>query len=220
MAYLPNEHRNKIISKLKEIVEGKKMTIVELAAIKAKEWHRATNHLYDGKDYFDAHLEPVAVISKKFLSIIPFVFWEIVQCGAYLHDSVEDARKSYNDVKKVFGFHIAEIVFALTNDKGRTRHERAGWRYYFGIRKVKFARYDKLCDRIQNVIYSKTNKSSMFNVYRAENNYFVNSLKGTNTWFGKVRHWIKTKLNLHEADYTIMYNELERLFHETEYLGQ
>ena len=37
----------------------------------------------------------------------------------------------------------AEIVYALTNDKGRTRKERAGEHYYAGIRETPYAPFVK-----------------------------------------------------------------------------
>ena len=60
-------------------------------------------------------------------SILPVLF------GAYFHDSIEDARLTYNDVMKIAkklmsdeqAFLATEIVYALTNEKGRNRHERA-----------------------------------------------------------------------------------------------
>ena len=57
----------------------------------------------------------------------------------------------------------AEIVYALTNDKGRTRAERAGEQYYAGIRETPYAPFIKLCDRMANMSYSFThdNESNM-----------------------------------------------------------
>jgi len=64
--------------------------------------------------------------------------------GGYYHDSIEDARLTYNDVMKVArnmmteeqALMATEIVYALTNEKGRTRAERAGEKYYQGIREM------------------------------------------------------------------------------------
>ena len=51
-------------------------------------------------------------------------------------------------------FMAAEIVYALTNEKGRTRAERAGVKYYEGIRAVPYAPMVKLADRMANVRFS------------------------------------------------------------------
>ena len=69
---------------------------------------------------------------------------------------------TYNDVKKVAGSMLTEeqalmateIVYALTNDKGRSRAERAGEKYYQGIRETPYAPFVKLCDRLANITYS------------------------------------------------------------------
>ena len=86
-----------------------------------------------------------------------------VMFGAWFHDSIEDARLTYNDVRKrarslgldeAQAFMAAEIVYALTNEKGRTRAERAGVKYYEGIRAVPYAPMVKLADRMANVRFS------------------------------------------------------------------
>ena len=74
----------------------------------------------------------------------------------------------------------AEIVYALTNDKGRTRSERAGERYYQGIRETPYAPLVKLADRLANVTYSfrGTNEANtrMREVYVREMPHFLEAL--------------------------------------------
>ena len=74
-----------------------------------------------------------------------------------------------------------EIVYALTNDKGRTREERAGEKYYQGIRVTPYAPFVKLCDRLANVTYSCSvdngrNGSRMREVYKGEMGKFLPAL--------------------------------------------
>jgi hypothetical protein len=100
--------------------------------------------------------------------------------GAYFHDSIEDARQSYNDVKAQAltfmndeqALMAAEIVYALTNEKGRTRAERAGEKYFLGIRETPYAPFVKLADRFANTTYSYTCcnalNARMKDVYRSE----------------------------------------------------
>jgi (p)ppGpp synthase/HD superfamily hydrolase len=88
------------------------------------------------------------------------------------HDLIEDTRESYNDVKQVLGEETADIIYACTNEKGKTRAERAGIKYYDGIRNTPGAVFVKLCDRIANVQYSKLTKSRMFEMYKNENANF------------------------------------------------
>ena len=77
-------------------------------------------------------------------------------------------------------FSAAEIVYALTNDKGRTRAERAGEHYYQGIRETPYAPFVKLADRLANTTYSFThaNQSNthMREVYQQEQPYFLTAI--------------------------------------------
>ena len=110
--------------------------------------------------------------------------------GAYFHDSIEDARLSYNDVTKkaleiglsdVQAYMGAEIVYALTNEKGRTREERANQRYYEGIRLTPYAPFCKMCDRLANLNFSaqQIDKSNihMLEVYRNELPHFITAIQ-------------------------------------------
>ena len=89
-----------------------------------------------------------------------------IVAGALFHDSIEDARLTYNDVKselKSCGlfenqvFIGSEIAYSLTNENGRTRAERANEKYYNGIRSTKYAPMVKYADRIANLRYSVMN---------------------------------------------------------------
>lgn len=126
--------------------------------------HAAVNQFYDDTKPYSYHLNMVADLAMKYADYVctdakdylPLVF------GAYFHDSIEDARLTYNDVVKIAREYMddarshvaAEIVYALTNDKGRTRAERAGEKYYAGIRCTPYAPFVKLCDRMANMAYS------------------------------------------------------------------
>jgi len=89
------------------------------------------------------------------------------------HDLIEDCRVSYNDVKEQLGQEAADIIYAVTNEKGKNRKERANDKYYEGIRNTPGAVFVKLCDRIANVQYSKMTKSRMFEMYKKENDDFI-----------------------------------------------
>ena len=78
-----------------------------------------------------------------------------------------------NDVKTELGREAADIIYAVTNDKGKNRKERAGDKYYEGIRNTPGAVFLKLCDRIANVQYGKMTKSRMFEMYKKENDNFI-----------------------------------------------
>ena len=156
----------------------------------AWELHQAVNQTYDKTLPYGFHLSMVADAAMKYgyevvkdeVDILPLIF------GAYFHDSIEDARLTYNNVLSLASKYMtqeqaltaAEIVYALTNEKGRTREERADERYYAGIRNTPFAPFVKLCDRFANMTYSagsdgKAN-AHMIAVYSAELEHFINAI--------------------------------------------
>jgi len=156
----------------------------------AYELHRSVNQSYGDRLPYGHHLDMVVDEIRRFGhlvvpaedDVLPVVF------GGYYHDSIEDARQSYNDVTKRArqwmseqqAIVAAEIVYALTNDKGRTRAERAGERYYAGIRETPYAPFVKLCDRLANVAYSCVSADAMNarmkGVYLGELPHFLKSI--------------------------------------------
>ena len=147
----------------------------EVARDYATKCHTETNHLYDGNPY-RVHLDLVVTAMEQFSHLIPVEDREIVQAACWVHDVIEDCRQTYNDVKNVCGEQVAEIAYALTNEKGKTRKERANDKYYNGIMEVKYAPFVKLCDRIANTQYSKEKGSRMFEMYCKENDDFISKL--------------------------------------------
>ncbi|MBR2776041.1 MAG: HD domain-containing protein [Prevotella sp.] len=156
----------------------------------AHDLHQSVNQTYGDNLPYGFHLDMVAegvrdyghLICASEADVLPLFF------GAYFHDCIEDARQSYHDVlgraKKLFdddhALMAAEIVYALTNDKGRTRAERAGERYYEGIRTTPYAPFVKLCDRLANVTYSCSIDGGKFDrmreVYKNEMGEFLMSI--------------------------------------------
>lgn len=141
----------------------------------AIEAHQSTNHLYDGKPY-SVHLALVVSYAQKYIDIIPNECHENVINACWLHDTIEDTRNTYNDIKSISNTTVADIVYALTNEKGKNRNERANDKYYSGIVATPFARFVKLCDRLANVKYSVDTNSRMKEVYQKENSHFIESL--------------------------------------------
>lgn len=145
--------------------------------------HVNTNHLYDELPYV-FHLRMVHTIAKSHIGLIPDMndgeesFRDAVLLAAFGHDLIEDTRVSYNDVKSQLGLYAADIIYACSNEKGKTRADRANDKYYEGIRNTPGAVFVKLCDRIANVQYSKMTQSRMFEMYAKENDHFINSLGG------------------------------------------
>lgn len=156
----------------------------------AHDLHQRVNQTYGDNLPYGFHLDMVVegvrdyghLVCASETDILPMFF------GAYYHDSIEDARQSYNDVLRQArqlmneeqALMAAEIVYALTNDKGRTRAERAGERYYEGIRTTPYAPFVKLCDRLANVTYSCSIDGGKFDrmreVYKGEMGEFLKSI--------------------------------------------
>lgn len=139
--------------------------------------HDDTNHMYDTYLPYSFHLRMVSNVAKDYIHLLPKNLQVPAILAAWGHDLIEDTRVSYNDVKKELGYDAAEIVYAVSNEKGKNRKERANDKYYKGICETPGATFVKLCDRIANVQYSKMTKSRQFEMYKEENENFTNSLK-------------------------------------------
>lgn len=154
------------------------------------EQHVKTNHFYDTYLPYEFHLRMVANVFEKFQHLLksnveystgenivnPVLqksITYVLRLACWGHDLIEDTRTSYNDVKEVLGQEVADVVYAVTNEKGKTRKERANDKYYEGIRNTPGAVFVKLCDRIANVQYSKMTGSRMFEMYKKENDEFI-----------------------------------------------
>lgn len=148
------------------------MSIKHNAFEYAKERHKDINQKYNGNPYFDAHILKVVAVAEEFKHLLPEHEHDIVISACALHDAMEDDHgTSYNDMVKKFGAIIAEIVYAVSNEKGRNRVERANKKYYKGIRTTGNADFVKLCDRIANV-----RSSEMRDMYRKEHEHFKSEL--------------------------------------------
>ena len=153
----------------------------------AHDLHQSVNQMYAGMLLYGFHLDMVVegirnygyLVCVREEDFLPLFF------GAYFHDSIEDARLTYNDVMHQARLEMTEeqallateIVYALTNDKGRTRAERAGEKYYKGIRETPYAPFVKLCDRLANITYSCSGEgpkgTRMKEVYKSEMPHFL-----------------------------------------------
>ena len=137
--------------------------------------HESTNHLYDGKSY-SVHLSMAVDYANKFIDCIPIDNRSDVINACWLHDVIEDCRWTYEDVKDHAGQAVADMVYAVSNEKGRTRGERANAKYYKGIKDTPFAIFVKLCDRLANVKYSVEVNPKKLPMYSAEQQHFIASL--------------------------------------------
>ena len=156
----------------------------------AHELHQSVNQLYGDSLPYGYHLDMVVNGIRDFGHLVCACEDDVLPLffGGYYHDSIEDARLTYNDVMKTArhflkeeqAFLATEIAYALTNDKGRTRAERAGEKYYKGIRETPYAPFVKLCDRLANITYSCSGVNAdnlhMKEVYKGEVPHFLASI--------------------------------------------
>lgn len=150
------------------------MNDIHIRAIRyAVSAHHEVNESYDGAPY-SLHLAMAAHFGDRFSYLLPAEERADTLAAIWLHDVIEDCRRSYNDLKNAFTEKVAELVFAVTNDRGRTRGERAGENYYRGIVATPFATYVKLCDRLANAQYSAAmGDERMVGVYHSELDAFL-----------------------------------------------
>lgn len=112
----------------------------------------------------------------KYGYLLPEEERNLAYAACFTHDVIEDCRQTYNDVKSVCGETVAEMTYAVSTEKGKTRKERANLKYYNDMVLVKNSPYLKLCDRLANITYSKQTGSSMFDAYKKEHKDFVKNL--------------------------------------------
>lgn len=144
--------------------------------------HSQINHLYAGYLPYEFHLKmarKVFVDYERLVIEYPDQTYPRpipLQTAVLGHDLLEDTHLSYNDVKHYLGEEVAELIYAVTNEKGRNRSERANDKYYEGIRNTKGAEMVKLCDRLANVRYGKMMGGNMVYKYQQENDDFIEKL--------------------------------------------
>ena len=160
--------------------------------------HDDVNQKYDHVLPYGFHLKMVASFVSRYGYLVAESEADILVLygSAYLHDTIEDARMTYNDIvkfiddfrvgslvlpeeiKRKLEEQVPEIVYALTNEKGRNRKERANETYYKGIRDTRFASFIKMCDRLANIQYTMmfVFSNRMLEVYRREYPEFIRSI--------------------------------------------
>ena len=130
--------------------------------------HKRVNQKYGDNLPYHTHLNDVYRYAKMFIHLIPEEYHRDVILAAWGHDLIEDTGLTYNDVLKVLGKNVADIIYTLTNEKGRNRAERANDKYYEDIKRNNLALYVKLCDRLANMVYSKKEGGGMYKKYVQE----------------------------------------------------
>jgi len=138
---------------------------------KAKEFALKAHHgqSYGTRDY-SFHLEAVVSVAKQ------FNLNESIIAACWLHDTIEDCKISFQDIKSVCGEKVAELVFCVTDELGRNRKERKE-KTYPKILANQDALSVKLCDRIANLQQSISDKNvGLLSMYLKEHTEFREKL--------------------------------------------
>ena len=158
--------------------------------------HASVNQVYDGEAGlgYQYHLDLAVSFAKSGFSEMPWISKDeikVITFATAFHDSIEDTRETYNDIlnraRKYFDGDLsrkaADAVYAVTNEKGHNRAERANERYYQGRVSTPFAPYVKVCDRLANISYASTHGSKhMRDAYRAEMDHFIEVITSRQEW--------------------------------------
>lgn len=149
------------------------MTDIKKSAVEKAKNFAITAHwgqMY-GKLPYLHHLDAVANICKSYN--LPL----FVVAAAYLHDVVEDTDVHANQISEKFGYEVATLVYAVTDEEGTNRKERKA-KTYPKILAHPYGVHLKLADRIANLRSCQTAKnSSMFDMYCKEAPGFEDKLR-------------------------------------------
>ena len=162
---------------LKDAVEG----TYKVLFFEVYQYHDKNDQLYDDLPY-SFHLKMVKnIVNYHMYDILNAdkIDWKrlnqaqrndfldeiaILQISSVEHDLIEDTRLKYHDIIKLNNKYltntkvsekIADIVYALTDEKGKNRNERHNDKYWDVLINTDYASYIKLCDIYANLYCSK-----------------------------------------------------------------
>jgi len=141
--------------------------------------HASVNQMYGNNLPYSHHLTMVAKYAARYGHLAANTEEDVIILisSAWLHDTIEDTRQTYNNILRLlsqimpqYAYKVAEVVYALTNEKGKNREQRANDKYYCEMSKVPLAPFVKMCDRLANIEFSSTTmeKSGKLDVYTKE----------------------------------------------------
>jgi (p)ppGpp synthase/HD superfamily hydrolase len=146
--------------------------LIEAEAMKFVDEHHRNQFYGEGEHQYPYHfhLYQVASIAKK------YNMSEDVIIACIGHDLLEDTSVSYNAVKRKFGERVADIVYLVTDHKGKNRKEKH-LKTYPEIAQDVDATSVKLCDRYANQSFGiATENFDKMSMYVKEHDDFVRIL--------------------------------------------
>ena len=158
----------------------------------ARKSHDDANCTYDGKSYM-VHVLMVVYNIREYSLIFKNEDDINTAIGAaYLHDLQEDARQTHNDISKIAGKDVADVVLAVTDVPAENRLMRHLLTMPKTVKDHR-AIILKMCDILANAGFSKTKGSGMHAKYIEEYEYRKPIFKKALTWY-------QDKLNMAEVD--------------------
>jgi (p)ppGpp synthase/HD superfamily hydrolase len=160
------------------------MTKIEEIKAYAQKCYDDANCKYGNENYF-THILMVESFAIKYKDV--FILAEDsynTLCSTYTHDTIEDAKQTYNDIMRVAGKDIADITLAVTDVHAENRLMRHLLTMHKTVKDHR-AIILKLCDILANATYSKETKSSMYPRYVEEYPYRKAIFKTALKWYSK-----------------------------------
>jgi (p)ppGpp synthase/HD superfamily hydrolase len=121
--------------------------------------------------------------------------------ASFAHDLIEDAKQTYNDIKKIGGKDVADITLGVTDVPAENRLMKHLLTMGKTVRDYR-AIILKLADIYANTSYSKKEGSSMYEKYVEEYSY-------RKAIFKKALSWYKDDINQFEL--IDIWNELDEI---------
>ena len=136
----------------------------------AKEAHKTQVRKFINQPYFDAHVQRVNGIVKRYTRDTDII------CASLLHDVLEDCYEDpdvgYLELKEKFGKRIADLVVEVTSVGDEIDHDYDGSKTNYLIDKMTHMSDDalviKLADRLQNISDAFTATERFRNKYYLE----------------------------------------------------
>jgi (p)ppGpp synthase/HD superfamily hydrolase len=136
----------------------------------AKEAHKTQVRKFINQPYFDAHVQRVNGIVKRYTRDTDII------CASLLHDVLEDCYEDpdvgYLELKEKFGKRIADLVVEVTSVGDEIDHDYDGSKTNYLIDKMTHMTDDaliiKLADRLQNISDAFTATERFRNKYYLE----------------------------------------------------
>jgi len=147
----------------------------------SKAWKHAEDK-FDGVLYGDfSYLKHLRDAHDVLVSV--GIMEKTLRIAVILHDNIEDTSDTVQDIEELFGWQIAQLVWAVSDGPGETRKERHQ-NTYPKTASVENAVIVKLADRIANVKASvgsilKRGKVDKFSMYLGERESFMLALNAS-----------------------------------------